>query len=172
MFFFGLVSLTPNYPGISLAVIFFGILLLVSGFLLAQQSMKEKVAEIPQPALQPQPVTLPSQPTVVVPSAAPTKVVAPPETRIALAYLEAPNGRLIVSRPIQEFRRQDFQNIVPASLLDTISQRVPQFTIYMRGGLLYALESDNIRYVFMGLSTIILKLGDVLVMSPCQPMKT
>jgi len=137
--FFGLMfSGLPGGGAVGLPLLFIGLVMLVAGGLLIYNAQRRVLA--PQeaaPAVRP--VSEPSVTAAVPSTPAPTRVIAQPAstTRVALAYLEAPNGRLIVSSVDQPFYRSDFVGIVPAGLLDTISQSKPQFIIRFRGGRFY-----------------------------------
>ncbi|MEM0023447.1 MAG: FHA domain-containing protein [Candidatus Bathyarchaeia archaeon] len=168
--FFGLML--SGFPGggiIGLPMLFIGLIMLAAGGLLIYNAQRRA----PTPREAPhyvQPVTEPSG-TAAIPSApSPTRVVAQPvsTTRVALAYLEAPNGRLIVSSIDQPFYRSDFAGIVPAGLLDTISQSRPQFIIRFRGGRFYIEDSSSTNGTLLngrqirGMGMQELKDGDVI----------
>lgn len=140
---FGLMlAAVPLTSIVGVPLVFFGLLLLVGGGLLiynAQRRPSEVTVTTTPPTAVPAQPAAPSG-TAAIPSApTPTRVIAQPApaTRVALAYLEAPSGRLIVSSVDQPFYRSDFSGIVPPGLLDTISQSKPQFIIRFRGGRFY-----------------------------------
>lgn len=140
--FFGVMFAGLPWGGsIGYPLILIGLIMLLGGGLLIYNAQKKAPAPSAAPAALPpaRPVSEYSS-TVAIPSApAVTRVAVQPApgTRVALAYLEAPNGRLIVSSVDQPFYRNDFAGIVPAGLLDTISQSRPQFIIRFRGGRFY-----------------------------------
>jgi len=144
VFFFSL----PYLTGIGIGIVLFGFLLLLGGAYLVYYSQEQKSKATPQitftPSVTPAPQPVAS-PTIVQPGVSSTRVLPEvmPGTQTVLAYLEAPNGRLIISSPTQQFYRRDFQGIVPPGLLETISQRVPQFTIYFRNGRFYIEDSSS-----------------------------
>jgi len=138
----------PYGTGIGAGIVLFGLLLLAGGAFLVYYSQEQKSRATPQISFAPliTPVSQPvASPTIVQPGVSSTRVLPEvmPRTQTVLAYLEAPNGRLIISSPTQQFYRRDFQGMVPPGLLETISQRVPQFTIYFRNGRFYIEDSSS-----------------------------
>ncbi|MGC9203273.1 MAG: FHA domain-containing protein [Thermoproteota archaeon] len=134
----GLALVNPEYPGAALFPMGFGVLLLISGILLVHFSQQKQQA----PTVSPIPEK--SEGTMAIPqTGAPTRVVTPVSagTKTVLAFLEAPNGKLMVSSITQPFYRQDFQGLVHPSVLDTLSQSKPQFTIYFRNGKFFIEDS-------------------------------
>jgi hypothetical protein len=101
---------------------------------------------------------------------APTRVVTPVSTgtKTVLAFLEASNGKLMVSSITQQFYRHDFQSLVSPGVLDTISQSKPQFTIYFRNGKFFIEDSMSTNGTLLngrqirGMSMQPLNDGDVI----------
>ena len=110
VFFFSL----PYLTGIGIGIVLFGFLLLLGGAYLVYYSQEQKSKATPQitftPSVTPAPQPVAS-PTIVQPGVSSTRVLPEvmPGTQTVLAYLEAPNGRLIISSPTQQFYRRDFQ---------------------------------------------------------------
>jgi hypothetical protein len=139
--FIGLIVASAE-AGVGAAIVLFGVVFLAGGAFLVYYSQGQRGQAPPQ---------LPPAPSPQPPVASPTIVQGAPATRVipgvaagtttVLAFLEAPNGRLIVSSPTQPFYRSNFQGLVPPGVLETISQSKPQFTIYFRGGRFYIEDS-------------------------------
>jgi len=154
-----------------------GLLFMAGGVLLFAQTQRKPTeagpGPTPLPSLQPPPGTVTK---VIQPG---TIAITPPGggTITVTAWLQAPGGALPITRLPQTFGRDDFRNLVPPQLLETISRR--HFTIgydYVRSAFaIWDEGSTNGTYVngvdIRGKGPIPLKYGDVIAPANAVQLK-